>query len=102
MQPPKQTFTKLKKIDAEELNQLKKRTDFATLVINDAVKHMGRFRIREFALDMMDHAENLSAYMPFYPRPSFGPGQRFINKGGYVLRVVDGRVETTDAEWIIP
>ena len=33
MQPPKQTFTKLKKIDVEELNQLKKRTDFATLVI---------------------------------------------------------------------
>jgi penicillin-binding protein 2 len=33
MQPPKQTFTKLKKIDAEELNQLKKRTDVATLVI---------------------------------------------------------------------
>jgi len=33
MQPPKQTFTKLKKIDVEELNQLKKRTDAATLVI---------------------------------------------------------------------
>ena len=75
---------------------------FACLVINDAVKHMGRFRIREFALDMMDHAENLGAYMPFYPRPSFGPGQRFINKGGYVLSVVDGQVDTTDARWIIP
>jgi len=33
MQPPKQIFTKLKKIDVEELNQLKKRTDAATLVI---------------------------------------------------------------------
>ncbi|MEN8231463.1 MAG: penicillin-binding protein 2 [Thermodesulfobacteriota bacterium] len=33
MQPPKQLFTKLKKIDVEELNQLKKRTDAATLVI---------------------------------------------------------------------
>src|SRR5210317_2241581 len=33
MQPPKQTYTKLKKIDADELNQLKKRTDAATLVI---------------------------------------------------------------------
>jgi penicillin-binding protein 2 len=33
MQPPKQTFTKLKKIDVEELNHLKKRTDAATLVI---------------------------------------------------------------------
>lgn len=33
MQPPKQTFTKLKKIDVEEVDQLKKRTDVATLVI---------------------------------------------------------------------
>ncbi|MFC1827546.1 penicillin-binding protein 2 [Thermodesulfobacteriota bacterium] len=33
MQSPKQTFTRLKKIDVEELNQLKKRTDAATLVI---------------------------------------------------------------------
>ena len=33
MQPPKQTYTKLKKFDADELNQLKKRTDAATLVI---------------------------------------------------------------------
>ena len=33
MQPPKQIFTKLRKIDVEELNQLKKRTDAATLVI---------------------------------------------------------------------
>ena len=33
MQPPKRTFTSLKKSDADELNQLKKRTDAATLVI---------------------------------------------------------------------
>ena len=33
MQPPKQNFTSLKKIDGDELNQLKKRTDLATLVI---------------------------------------------------------------------
>ena len=46
--------------------------------------------------------EGAFAYMPLYPRPSFGPGQRFINKGGYVLRVVDGHVDTTDARWIIP
>ena len=33
MNPPRQVFTKIKKIDADELNQLKKRTDLATLVI---------------------------------------------------------------------
>jgi penicillin-binding protein 2 len=33
MNSPKQVFTKIKKNDADELNQLKKRTDLATLVI---------------------------------------------------------------------
>ena len=33
MNPTKQVFTKIRKIDADELNQLKKRTDAATLVI---------------------------------------------------------------------
>jgi hypothetical protein len=75
---------------------------FACLVINDAVKHMGRFRIREFALDMMDHGESMSAYVPLYPRPSFGPGQRYINKGGYILPIVDGQPVASDAAWIIP
>jgi hypothetical protein len=75
---------------------------FACLVINDAVKHMGRFRVREFALDMMDHGESMSAYVPAYPRPSFGPGQRYISKGGYVLPIVDGQPDTKDAKWILP
>ena len=63
---------------------------------------MGRFRVREFALDMMDHAENLGAYVPGYPRPSFGPGQRFINKGGYILPVIDGEPAPSQATWVIP
>ena len=33
MVPPKEILTKIKKIDADELNQLKKRTDAVTLVI---------------------------------------------------------------------
>jgi penicillin-binding protein 2 len=33
MNPQKQVFTKIRKIDADELNQLKKRTDAATLII---------------------------------------------------------------------
>lgn len=77
-------------------------TFFACLVLNDAVKHMGRFYIREFALDMMDHGESMSAFVPVYPRPSFGPGQRYINKGGYVLPIVNGEVVTSEAAWILP
>jgi hypothetical protein len=75
---------------------------FACLVLNDAVKHMGRFFVREYALDMLDHAQSLAAYMPFHPRPTFGPQQRFVNKGGYLLPVVDGKPDATNAKWILP
>lgn len=75
---------------------------FACLALNDALKHMGRFFIRDYMLDMMDHAQGMAAYVPIHPRPTFGPGQRFLSKGGYVLPVVDGELVTDDAEWIVP
>jgi len=63
---------------------------------------MGRFYVREYALDMMDHAEGMSAYLPLHARPGFGPGQRFINKGGYVMSVINGHPETDMLRWISP
>jgi len=75
---------------------------FACLVLKDAIKHVGRFFIREFVLDMLDHAQSIVAYLPYYPRPTLGPGQRFVNKGGYVLPVVNGELVTEDVAWILP
>jgi hypothetical protein len=75
---------------------------FACLALKDAVAHMGRFFIRDFVLDTLDHAQSLVAYLPFYPRPTIGPRQRFLNKGGYVLPVVDGAIVTDEAQWIVP
>jgi hypothetical protein len=75
---------------------------FASLVLKHALKHMGRFFVRDYMLDILDHAQNLVAYLPYYPRPTLGPGQRFLSKGGYVLPVTDGRIETADAEWLLP
>ena len=75
---------------------------FACLVLKDAVKHMGRFFIREFALDKLDHSESLAAFVPMYEQPSFGPGQRFISKGGYVIPVAGGELDTAGASYILP
>jgi hypothetical protein len=75
---------------------------FACLALRHAVKHVGRFFVREFVLDVLDHSQNLSAYVPNYERPTFGPQQRFLSKGGYVLPVKEGRTETDNAEWILP
>lgn len=75
---------------------------FACLVLKDLTKHIGRFFIREFALDTLDHAQGLMAYMPGYPRPTIGPGQPFANKGAYLISIVDGQLRDASAEWVIP
>jgi len=75
---------------------------FTCLALKHALNHMGRFFVRDYVLDMLDHAQNLVAYLPSYARATLGPGQRFLSKGGYVLPVTDGRLETAEAEWILP
>ena len=75
---------------------------FACLALNDAVKHIGRFFVRDFALDRLDHAPGLMAYLPFYPRPTVGPGQRFLSKGGYMLPVIGGQPDVANAAWVSP
>lgn len=75
---------------------------FACLALKDAVAHIGRFFIRDFALDTLDHAQSIVAYLSFYPRPTLGPRQRFVNKGGYVLPIVDGHIDADGADWILP
>lgn len=75
---------------------------FACLAMKDVVAHLGRFFIRDFALDTLDHAQSIVAYLSYYPRPTLGPRQRFVNKGGYVLELVDGEPRSQAAEWIVP
>ncbi len=75
---------------------------FACLALKDVVAHMGRFFIRDYVIDMLDHKQSLVAYLPYYPRPTLGPGQRFVNKGGYVLPILNGHPNTSGAGWIVP
>jgi hypothetical protein len=75
---------------------------FACFAANDALNHVRRYLLRDYALDSLDHAQGLAVYVPIHPRPTLGPRQRFLTKGGYVLPVVDGRPVTRDAAWVLP
>jgi hypothetical protein len=75
---------------------------FACFATNDALSHVRRYLLRDYALDSLDHAQGLAVYVPIHPRPTLGPRQRFLTKGGYVLPMVDGRPETKDAAWVLP
>lgn len=75
---------------------------YASLVLGDTLKHMGRFYIRDYMLDMLEHAQGLMQWVPYHPRTTIGPKQRFLSKGGYVLPIRDSGIETENAEWILP
>lgn len=75
---------------------------FACLAANDAVQHAGRFFVRDYMLDILDHAQGLGAYLPYHPRAGFGPGQRHLSKGGYLLPLRAGVPAPREAAWIVP
>ena len=70
---------------------------YACMLLNAGLKHMKRFFYRDFFLDLLDHGERMAAYSGNYPRLSFGPEQRFLAKGAYLVKLQDGV-----AEWVVP
>jgi hypothetical protein len=75
---------------------------FAALLMSDVVKHMDGFYVREYVLDLIGHAQGMALYLPDYSQPTFGPGQIFLTKGGYILPVSQSRVSTESSSWISP
>jgi hypothetical protein len=75
---------------------------FACLAASEGLMHAGRFLVRDYVLDSLDHAQGLPSYLPLRFRGSTGPGQRFLVKGGYVLPLRDGRAKPDEAKWIVP
>jgi len=75
---------------------------FACQIALDAVKHLDKFLLRDYVLDMLDHAQGMAIFVPMYPRPTFGPEQRFLTKGGYLVPWSSGGPDTRTAFWIRP
>jgi ABC-type branched-subunit amino acid transport system substrate-binding protein/mono/diheme cytochrome c family protein len=71
---------------------------FACLAFAESTKHMGRFMFRDYLLDLLDHASNLTAYLPMYLRAGLTPGQRVLSRGGYVVDL-SGRLKPV---WLVP
>lgn len=72
-------------------------TYYACLLLNGGLKHIKRYYYREFLLDLLDHGERMALYSVNYPRLSFGPEQRFLAKGAYII---DPATEKT--QWVVP
>ncbi len=75
---------------------------FACFATRDALKHIRRYRLREYAIEMLDHSQSLPNYVPFHSQPSMGPKQRFLTKGGFLLSLINGKPANNEAIWLQP
>jgi mono/diheme cytochrome c family protein len=96
-----QAWAKSRKISLQ-YPRLQSEAFFSSLLMSEMIKHLDGFYTRKYMLDLVGHTQGMDLYLPYYPRATFGPGQIFINKGGYLLPVVNGKLDTGKAEWIIP
>lgn len=59
-------------------------------VLTDALMHMKRNYYRDHFLDVIDMLPDRTHTVRNYPRWSFGPGQRSVSKGCYIVQLTPG------------
>ena len=96
-----QAWAKVRKIELSHPHQ-QSEAFFASLLMSEMVKHLDGFFIRKYMLDLVGHTQGMDLYMAYYPRATFGPGQIYVNKGGYVLPVIQGKPDTRKTKWVVP
>jgi hypothetical protein len=77
-------------------------TYFACMLTGEALMHVRfDYYYREFLLESIDHMRAVANYSIYHPRLSFGPGQRYVSKGSYVLNPPDP-ARAKEARWLVP
>jgi hypothetical protein len=83
--------------------KIQDQTYFASLIMGEALTHIKRYFYRDYLIDTIDHAEGMGIFSAYYPRLSFGPGQRYLAKGGYILELTSQNDELVNNNtWIVP
>lgn len=96
-------WLKSRKIDLREA-RIQFQTYFACLIAGEALAHVNQFFYRDYLMDFIDHADAMANFSVYYPQLSFGPGQRYLAKGSYILelkREAAGPV-IAKTSWVVP
>ncbi len=75
---------------------LQGQTFYACMVLGDGMTHIKRNFYRDYLLDVIDHVQRMSVFVGNYPRVSFGPEQRYLAKGAYVIDL-----KTKKSRWVV-
>lgn len=82
--------------------RIQAQTYFACLVAGDGLMHVSWLLHRDYFLDALDHISGLAGLSAWYPRLGFGPRQRYLAKGSYLLTLGGEGPDAivTDASWL--
>lgn len=81
------------------LRRVEDQTYFACLILGEGASHLEQNFLRDYLLELIDHISGLDTWSASWPHLSFGPGQRSLSKGAYVVPLQRG---TAVAEWVVP
>ena len=73
------------------------------MILNKALFMMKGYFQRDRLLEVIDMMQD-DTTIPLYPRLSFGPGQRYISKGCYIVKLGSGATPKIirASDWVIP
>lgn len=79
-------------------------TYYACMVLGKGLMHIKRHFYRDYFLDALDHGNAKSIFAVNYPRLSYGPGQRYLAKGAFIIENPTSNKESSSvpATWVIP
>jgi len=77
-------------------------TFFACMMAGEGLMHVKQYLYRDYFLELIDHTAGAAAYASTFPRLSFGPGQRYLAKGCYLLPLGPNRSAASRDAWVVP
>ena len=89
-------------IEVNDNERVLAQTYYACLLAGAGLAHIKRYFSRDYFLDSLDHKDNMAVYSATYPRLSFGPGQRYLSKGAYVIDLRVAAPDATRATFMVP
>jgi hypothetical protein len=88
-----------------ELNapRVQANTFFALVLVGDAITHIRSNFSREYFLEKIEHAAERILVSSAYPNISLAPGQRYLQKGCYIVHASEIASDSmNDPLWIVP
>ncbi len=80
------------------------KSHYGLMIVFDAMRHIFNNFHRDYFLELVEHEVEGSKNPGLYPRMSLGPDQRYLSKGGYIVKAADQQPDYIAAvtDWIIP